>query len=182
MPINCRFIDNYAGDSGGAMHNEECNPVLVNCVFTRNSANEKGGAIYNEANKANIINCTITKNYAYVGGGIYNQKSTPTVTNCILWGNTSRYGADEPAQLYGVKVEAGNCCIQGLTEQLGGKNCFAKDPQITDPDTDGCHLSTGSPCIDAGDSKAVPDDVGTDIDGNRRITGAAVDIGATEVR
>jgi predicted outer membrane repeat protein len=182
MPINCRFIDNYAGDSGGAMHNEECNPVLVNCVFTRNLANEKGGAIYNEANKANIINCTITKNYAYVGGGIYNQKSTPTVTNCILWGNTSRYGADEPAQLYGVKVEAGNCCIQGMTEQLGGKNCFAKDPQITDPDTDGFHLSTGSPCIDAGDSKAVPDDVGTDIDGNRRITGAAVDIGATEVR
>jgi predicted outer membrane repeat protein len=180
--INCRFIDNYAGSSGGAMHNAECNPVLVNCVFTRNSANEKGGAIYNETNKAKIINCTITENYAYAGGGVYNQKSTPIVTNCILWGNTSHYGADEPAQLYGVKVEAGNCCIQGLTEQLGGKNCFAKDPQITDPDTDGYHLSTGSPCIDAGDSKAVPDDVGTDIDGNRRITGVAVDIGAAEAQ
>ena len=137
--------------------------------------------MYNEANKANIINCTITKNYAYAGGGIYNQKSTPTVTNCILWGNTSRYGTDEPAQLYGVKVEASNCCIQGLTEQLGGKNCFAQDPRITDLEADGYHLSAGSPCIDAGDTKAIPDDVGTDIDGNRRITGAAVDIGAAEV-
>jgi predicted outer membrane repeat protein len=180
--VNCKFINNYAGSSGGAIHNAECNPVMVNCVFTRNSANEKGGAIHNEANKANIINCTITKNYAYAGGGIYNQNSMPTVTNCILWGNTSRYGADEPAQLYGVKVEAANCCIQGLTEQLGEKKCFSKDPQITDPDNDGCHLSAGSPCIDAGDNKALPDDVGVDIDGNRRISGAAVDIGAIEVR
>ncbi len=178
--INCRFINNYAGVSGGAMHNAECSPVLVNCIFTRNSANEKGGAIYNEANRANIINCTITKNYAYAGGGIHNQKSTPTVTNCILWGNTSRYGADEPAQLYGVKAEASHCCIQGLTPQLGGKNCFANDPRITDIEADGYHLSAGSPCIDAGDSKAIPDEAGTDIDGNPRIAGTAVDIGAVE--
>jgi len=180
--INCRFTDNYAGGSGGAMHNAQCSPVLVNCVLTRNSANEKGGAMYNEANRANIINCTITKNYAYAGGGVYNQKSTPTVTNCILWGNTSRYGADEPAQLYGIKVEASNCCIQGLTPRFGGKNCFAQDPRITDLDTDGYHLSTGSPCIDAGDNSAISDIVGTDIDGNPRITGTTVDIGAAEVR
>lgn len=180
--INCRFIDNYAGGSGGAMHSAECSPVLVNCIFTRNSAVEKGGAIYNEANNACIINCTITQNYAYAGGGVYNQKSTPTVTNCILWGNTSRYGADEPAQLYGIKVEASHCCIQGLTPQLGGKNCLAADPRITDVEADGYRLSAGSPCIDAGDSEAIPDGLGTDIDGNSRITGAAVDIGAVEAR
>jgi len=180
--INCRFIDNYAGGSGGAMHSAECSPVLVNCIFTRNSAVEKGGAIYNEANKAKIVNCTITQNYAYAGGGVYNQKSTPTVTNCILWGNTSRYGADEPAQLYGIKVEASHCCIQGLTPQLGGKNCLAADPRITDVEADGYRLSAGSPCIDAGDSEAIPDGLGTDIDGNSRITGAAVDIGAVEAR
>ena len=180
--INCRFIDNYATVSGGAMHNSECNPIIVNCVFTRNSAVEKGGAISNEVNNAYIINCTITKNYAYAGGGIYNQKSTPIVTNCILWCNTSRYGADEPAQLYGVKVEASHCCIQGLTPQLGGKNCLAADPRITDVEADGYRLSAGSPCIDAGDSKAISDDVRTDIDGNPRITGAAVDIGAAEAR
>jgi predicted outer membrane repeat protein len=180
--INCRFIDNYAGDSGGAMHNSESSPVIVNCVFTRNRANEKGGAIYNETGKAKIINCTITNNYAYAGGGVYNHKSIPILANCILWGNTSRYGADEPAQLYGVKVEASHCCIQGLTEQLGGKNCFAKDPWIADIEADGCRLSVGSPCIDAGDNKAIPDNVGTDMDGNPRIAGTTVDIGAVEVR
>jgi predicted outer membrane repeat protein len=180
--INCRFIDNYAGDSGGAMHNSESSPAIVNCAFTRNRASEKGGAIYNETGKAKIINCTVTNNYAYAGGGVYNHKSIPMLTNCILWGNTSRYGTDEPAQLYGVKVEASHCCIQGLTEQLGGKNCFAKDPWIADIEADGCHLSVGSPCIDAGDNKAIPDNVGTDMDGNPRIAGTAVDIGAVEVR
>jgi hypothetical protein len=177
---NCKFIDNFAEDSGAGIYLSECNPTIVNCVFTKNSAVEKGGAIYNEFNKANVINCTITKNFAYAGGGVYNQKSTPTVTNCILWGNTSRYGTDEPAQLYGVKVEASNCCIQGMTEQLGGKNCFAQDPRIIDLGTDGYHLPAGSPCIDAGNTKAIPDYVGTDIDGNPRVTGTSVDIGACE--
>jgi len=180
--INCRFIDNYAEDSGGGIHNAECSPVLVNCVLTRNSAKEKGGAIYNEVNKTKIINCTITKNHAYAGGGIYNQKSTPTVINSILWGNTSRYGDDEPAQLYGIKAEASNCCIQGLSPQLGGKNCLATDPGITDIEADGYHLSAGSPCIDAGDNNAISGIIETDIDGNPRITGTAVDIGAAEVR
>jgi predicted outer membrane repeat protein len=174
--INCRFVDNFAEDSGAGIHLSECNATIVNCVFVKNSAVEKGGAIYNEANKAKIINCTIAKNYAYAGGGVYNQKSTPTVTNCILWGNTSRYGSDEPAQLYGVKVEASHCCIQGLTPQLGGKDCLVADPLIIDD----YRLSAGSPCINAGDSKAIPDGVETDIDGNFRIAGTAVDIGAVE--
>jgi len=180
--VNCRFIENSAGDSGGAIYGSESNPTIVNCIFTRNKATEKGGGIYNENGKVKIINCTITKNYAYAGGGVYNQKSTPTLANCIIWGNTSRYGADEPAQLYGVKIEASNCCIQGLTPELGGKNCLSTDPRIADNDTESYHLSAGSPCIDAGDNKAIPENVGTDIDNNPRIAGTAVDIGAVEAR
>jgi len=177
--INCIFMNNYAGDSGGAIHGYESNPTIINCVFTRNTATEKGGAIYNEYSRAKIVNCTITKNQSYAGGGVYNHKSMPMLINCILWANTSRYGADEPGQVYGVKVEASYCFIQGLTEQLGGKICFAKDPRMAE---DGYHFLTGSPCVDAGDNKAIPDDIGSDIDNNPRITGAAVDIGAIEAR
>jgi hypothetical protein len=176
----CKFIDNYAQDSGAGIYLSECNPAVINCVFSRNTALEKGGAIYNEFNKAIIINCTITKNYAYAGGGLYNQKSTPMLTNCILWGNTSRYGADEPAQVYGVKINAGHCCIQGLTAELGGTANIAKDPLLADIEKDGYHLSANSPCINAGDSNAVPDEATSDIDDNPRITGSAVDIGACE--
>jgi predicted outer membrane repeat protein len=127
--VNCRFIENSAGDTGGAIYSSESNPAIINCIFTRNKAAEKGGGIYNENGKAKIINCTMTKNYAYAGGGIYNQKSTPTLANCIIWGNTSRYSADEPAQVYGVKVEAGNCCIQGLIP-TGIKKCAHWDFRI----------------------------------------------------
>jgi hypothetical protein len=180
--INCRFMDNYAGDSGAAIYNFDSSPVFVNCAVTNNRAAEKGGGIYNELGRVQIINCNILNNYAYAGGGVYNQKSVPVLTNCILWGNTSRYGADEPAQIYGIKVQAGHCCIQGLTQQLGGINCLAKDPQITDIANGGYRIAFGSPCIDAGDNKAIPDIVNTDIDGNLRINGGAVDIGVCEVK
>jgi parallel beta-helix repeat protein len=180
--MNCKFVDNYAADSGAGIYLSECNPTIINCVFSRNTAEEKGGAIYNEFNKAVFTNCTITKNYAYAGGGVYNQKSTPVLTNCILWANTSRYGSDEPAQVYGINVKAANCCIQGLTEQLGGQNCISRDPQISDLDTAGYHLSAGSPCIDTGDSKAVSEKIDADIDTNPRIAGKSIDMGAVEVQ
>jgi hypothetical protein len=43
------------------------------------------------------------------------------------------------------------------------------------------HLKTGSPCIDAGRNDAVPSGIDTDIDGESRIFGAEVDMGADEV-
>jgi hypothetical protein len=70
----------------------------------------------------------------------------------------------------------------GITPELGGKNCFSTDPRIADNDTESYHLSAGSPCIDAGDNKAIPENIGTDIDNNPRIAGTAVDIGAVEAR
>jgi hypothetical protein len=42
------------------------------------------------------------------------------------------------------------------------------------------HLRTGSPAIDAGDDGSLPADLTTDLDGNPRIQGAHVDIGAYE--
>jgi hypothetical protein len=47
-------------------------------------------------------------------------------------------------------------------------------------DADG-RLLDGSPCIDAGNDAAVPPGITTDLDGNPRIQGACVDMGAFEV-
>ncbi len=83
-----------------------------------------------------------------------------------------------------------------------GPNTIYADPLLVDPngadnlpgtEDDDLRLSAGSPCVDAASDEAVPDDVADldgdgdsgealplDADGNDRVAGAAVDIGAYE--
>ena len=61
---------------------------------------------------------------------------------------------------------------------LGGN--LDVDPLLVDPATGDLHLQEGSPCIDAGDTEAVPDGIATDLDGNPRFMRTAVDMGCYE--
>ena len=63
-----------------------------------------------------------------------------------------------------------------------GPNSINADPLFTDPLYDDYHLQAGSPCIDSGDSSAVPAGITTDFEGDPRIfpIDAPVDIGADE--
>ena len=54
------------------------------------------------------------------------------------------------------------------------------DPLFMDPANGDFHLSAASPCIDAGDN-AAPNLPATDYEGDARIMGTAVDIGADEL-
>ncbi len=58
--------------------------------------------------------------------------------------------------------------MQGLTGNLGGIGNIDADPLFVDPDNGDYRLQAGSPCIDAGDNTAVPEDLTTDLDGNPR--------------
>jgi len=64
--------------------------------------------------------------------------------------------------------------------QLGyaGTGNIDANPMFADDDG---RLLAGSPCIDAGNDAAVPSGVTTDLDGNPRIQGTCVDMGAFEV-
>ena len=184
--INCTFLLNYAHDSGGAMNNSRSNPVLYNCVFGSNLAKEKGGGVYNGHNSPIKINCTFSGNAAYAGGGIYCEKSRPVITNCILWGNRSRYGMLEPSQIYAVEADINYCCIQGLTEELGGDGNIGVEPGFVNAAANNFHLNAGSACIDAGMNDALPSEIGTDVDGTPRLRDGnsdgttTIDIGAQE--
>ena len=57
------------------------------------------------------------------------------------------------------------CCVEGGYE---GEGNIDADPLFVGPDNDDFHLSPGSPCIDAADNTAVPEDITTDLDGNPR--------------
>jgi hypothetical protein len=102
------------------------------------------------------------------------------VTNCIIWGGT----APVFGQISNIVLNSSD--VQGLVGSMGGVGNFSADPRV---DSNG-HLLSPSPCIDSGNSAALPAGTTTDLFGQPRIVDdpgmpnngphAPVDIGAFE--
>ena len=144
-----------------------------------------------------ISDCTFTQNQADAGGAIFSfSPPGPSIANCILW-------HDLPDELGGSAVAASSCCIEGGYPGAGNLDLdpmfvLAPAPGLdaawgTSDDIPGdLALTSGSPCIDAGDNTAVPAGVDQDLDGGPRFLddasvadtgigpGPIVDIGAHE--
>lgn len=181
---NCVFERNTA-TNGAAIHNYQAQMTATNCVFYANHADNVAGAIYcylMPTGPFALTNCTFTTNTATRGGAVY--ISTPqvpssliTYTNCIMWGN---YAPVDP-QLYNVSAAPviGNCDIDGAfinsqwnayfgTDAGGNISAAPKFSDIRRPegpdgiwktDDDGLRLMVGSPCIDAGRTTALTQDI-----------------------
>ena len=176
--FNCRFYRNVANHHGGAVFNDLSDPQFTNCTFLGNhAALWDGGAVMNDHSHPLLVNCTVVGNAAGAtgfGGGLRNADSSPQLTNCILWGNSAIFGVStEEYQIHGGSPLVKYTCVQGLKEFVGSGN-IAAYPRFVDADgpdgvlgtaDDDVRLRAGSPCIDAGDSTAVPIDWG-DVDGD----------------
>jgi hypothetical protein len=183
--INCTFNGNFANNFGGGMSNfQNSSPTLINNTFSGNSAKYGGGMFNYLSSNPTLTNSTFSGNFAaFYGGGMFNSGSNPTITNSIFWLNTDSGGANESAQVFGGTPVVNYSCIQGWTGILGGTGNIGDDPMfVRNPDDGGdgwgvggnddfgdLRLSSGSPCIDAGDNTAVPPDIG-DIDGDSNTT------------
>ncbi|MHC4154165.1 MAG: right-handed parallel beta-helix repeat-containing protein [Planctomycetota bacterium] len=169
----CTFASNSGSWSGGAMSNFFATPTVKSCIFSGNSG-DCGGAIINHESDAAITNCTFSGNSAFQGGAIHNSLSSGAqVYNCILWGDSA--GGSDP-EIYG------DCVVSYSDVQAGwaGTGNIDADPCFVNPVGDDYHLSAGSPCIDAGDPVYSPAPGDTDIDGEARVMGIRVDMGADE--
>jgi len=170
---NCKFIGNNAY-YGAGMSNDACNnpPTMVNCLFTGNCAYYVGGGVYNYVSNSTFISCTFSNNtvaYSDGGCGIFNHMNcNTTVTNCILWGDLYEEIVDILSFSF---VTYSN--VQGSYQGEGNINT---DPFFADPGHDNYRISYGSPCIDAGNNEAIPEEITIDLDGNSRL----VDDPATE--
>jgi hypothetical protein len=73
--------------------------------------------------------------------------------------------------------------IDGFRNYQGetrGTNYLEGDPRFVNPGAADYHLRSDSPAINTGDSASLPSGIATDIDGNPRLAGGMVDIGAYE--
>jgi len=205
---NCRFIENSAGDHGGGMYNRYSSPILTSCKFIENTGSSGGGINnFNRSwNNPTLRNCLFVGNRAYRGGGIYNYSGEPILTNCTF----ARNSADEGNALYCREqyerqtVRLFNCIlwdggdeiwnselsimnifysnIQNIQGRWFGEGNIDEDPKFADPNgaEEDLRLSPLSPCVDSGDPQYVSEPNETDIDGNPRIVGGRVDMGAYE--
>lgn len=200
--ISCTLNGNKASGSGGAIAADSGGALSgVNCCLHANHARVQAGAIHAVDCRVVLVNCTLADNRQDIGPGAIVAESSEgrtgdelRILNCILW-NSGR----EIASTGGLLVTVAYSDIWGGWEGPGN---IAADPLFVDPagpdelvgsEDDDLRLGHGSPCIDAGDTAALPGDI-ADMDGDgdtieplpydradrNRIVGPSVDMGAYE--
>jgi hypothetical protein len=114
-----------------------------------------------------LNNCTLTRNSAwYYGGGV----SGSTLNNCIVYFNTATEGAN-----YNYST-LNYCCT--TPEPTNGFGNISLPPSFVNQATADLRLQSNSPCINSGQNAYVFGN--TDLDGNPRVVGGTVDMGAYE--
>jgi hypothetical protein len=138
--------------------------TLYNCTLSGNSVSgtyAEGGATF----QCTLKDCTVIGNQAsYLGGGTF----AGWCYNCVVYGNSAPDGAN-----YATNSTLTYCCT--TPQPSSGVGNITNAPLFGA----GFRLESNSPCINAGNNAYV--DVGSnDLDGNPRIVGGTVDIGAYE--
>jgi parallel beta-helix repeat protein len=180
LVTNCTLTGNTAASSGGGAWSGN----LANCMLTGNTATLAGGG----ASESILNNCLLSGNAAAMGGGA----DGGLLNNCTLSGNTAsvqgggiRNGAvnngivqfnDAPAGANYFGTTFDYSCTSPLP--ASGTGNLSDDPLFQDRLAGNFRLQSNSPCMNAGDDSTAAGSV--DLEGNPRIAGGRVDMGAYE--
>ena len=162
---NSLISSNRASQAGGGSYSN----VLINCVLKNNFVNGNGGGAYNSA----LDNCTVVGNKAafapaaVAGGGVYGGSAT----NSIVYYNLADKGSN-----FSSNIAMNYCCTTPLP--TNGPGNITNEPTFVNLAGGDLHLQSNSPCINSGNNTCVTSPA--DLDGNPRIAGGTVDMGAYE--
>lgn len=177
--------------TGGGIYVSGDTLTLVNTTVDGNSTNSLGGGIGAAGATVNLINSTITNNHADVdgtsttaSGGMASTSATFNITNSVVADNTS--GSAFVEHDIGSRVETADHSVFGTAVNIFFN--FSSVTGIADVGLGTLALHGGttatrditsatSVLIDFGTNTGVP---ATDANGNARIVGGTVDVGATE--
>ncbi|PSK91592.1 right-handed parallel beta-helix repeat-containing protein [Taibaiella chishuiensis] len=185
---NCTFSGN-AAYYGAAMINSSSSSTLKNCIFSGNAANV-GGAIYTYGSAPAITNCTFSGNTASgsLSGAMFNNLSSPTISNTIIFGNSSGISNvnSTPVITYslvqGYNYSSNMANVHNLPDTTDPLFVSAQPASVAPTTAGDYRILPCSPAMNVGNNSAVPAGITTDLDGNPRIFGATVDMGAYEIQ
>ena len=182
----------YGSNGGNGSGVDVGDAELRNCLIVRNkTGGNGGGGVRVVAGGAKIVNCTITDNAAGQnlttgkGGGLLcTGNHAFTMVNTVLCGNTvtaSPPGTGDP-DWSGVNVALctiRNCAFSSAANALGENAVVTDNPRFADRENGDYTPGIGSSLRDNGAAWNWTS-ADTDIAGNPRVAGSAVDIGALE--
>ena len=177
---------------GGGMYNKAASFTATN-VLIANNVSDAGPAIYNDSSSsATLTNLTVFNNTSpstFLNGSalIANSSSTFTITNTVMYNNTRDIGLGNNSTVSGT-----NNYVLTAPAQFGSPAGFTQliaDPFINSADIDGLDNIFGTTddgllpsetgiLIDSGDTAS--NSQTTDIIGETRNLGTAIDVGAYE--
>lgn len=195
-------IDSYVGKNissarGGGVYLDDS--FLERCIISDNSSSEGGGIYaYTSQLKNNLIYSNSARGDV---GGIYAKESSFStismlVQNCTIYGNETEgdcggilsEGKIQNTISWGnqgmdIKLEdEGSVAHSCYKEASANSDSLSVNPVLLNPHTmnysQDFRLSPDSPCKDLGLSQDLSD---YDLDGNKRLQGTAVDMGAYEI-
>jgi hypothetical protein len=192
-------LTNGATRAGGDVTTEQCGggvygildgngvSTISRCIIANNVAEAEGGGL----SGGRVINSLLKGNGAFYGGGASFTYAPGLMNNCTVVGNSS-FGAGGGVK-GGVVLNSivynnfgsGNPNYDGVvfaysctTPDPAGDHCITNNPKFENAAAGNYRLNFTSPCLEVGYNfeAALP----TDLDGNARILGDTVEMGAHE--
>jgi len=168
---DCTLIGNSTPGSAGGADND----ILNNCLLIGNQAAHGGGAL-----ACKLYNCTVVSNSAAVGAGV---ELCITINSIVYYNNGPNIDPAPSSTVY--------TCTPSLLPGVGN---FTSEPLFVNPANGDFHLQSNSPCINSGNNSLLTITnnftfnpapsyltfMTNDLDGNPRIAGGTVDVGAYE--